>query len=75
MPFNEFKCPACGLYFQTDLDPDEVQCCPLCSYHRPEAIKVVENKSLCAECAGLKQPMSDDELEIGIDGALNKAGI
>jgi hypothetical protein len=55
MQFNEFRCRACGLYFSTDLDPEEVQHCPLCAYQRPEAIVVTPAKELCSECAGIGQ--------------------
>jgi hypothetical protein len=74
--FSEYRCPACGLYFQTDLDPDEVQLCCLCGYHKPEPVKIVESKTLCSECARQKPAsMTMDELEAGIDAALSEVGL
>jgi DNA-directed RNA polymerase subunit RPC12/RpoP len=74
MQFNSYKCDACGLIFSTDLDVDEILACPFCTHPRPKLIELVP-EALCSRCAGLKQPMSDEELEVGIDGALSKAGL
>jgi hypothetical protein len=74
--YNDFKCPACNLYFSTDLDRDELQLCPLCGHHSPVPVKIVEAKSvsLCAECRDHAAKKRDAELEREIEDAFTQAG-
>lgn len=60
-PINEFRCPACNLYFITDLGPQETKYCPLCAYPNPESISITANKQLCQECAGAERPTKSPE--------------
>jgi DNA-directed RNA polymerase subunit RPC12/RpoP len=71
---TEFKCPACGIFFGTDLDEGEVRFCPFCGYQRPERVTVVENRMLCSACAGERlEPKTQAELEIEFCSELRQA--
>jgi hypothetical protein len=73
--FNDFRCQACNLYFSTDLDESEVLLCRFCGHQRPEPVKIVACKSLCAECAGRKRDESGDDLETALDEAMREVGL
>jgi hypothetical protein len=73
--FSEYRCEACNLYFQIDLDPDEVAACPLCAHPRPKLVEIVPER-LCSRCAGRKPAaMTDEQLVTAIDQALDEADL